>query len=286
MSILWWPPASARAAIAMFWKSDKLNQILTKFVRKISPEPQTYQIKAKRADSVRTCCLFSNERTPFQVTEVWNYEAGEGTTTKIGWSPVNQIFEICQYTRMLMNKWLPQKLLLLLSPTEQHCYHTALPPAKVWSYILAVGVRVLPCFTLTQNCADRIEQCQKTKVSTAAGWRYIHSTSSFRKMSILWWPPASASVAVDFYCPCLVANVKEPELEPNWPDRPLHLLGVIKGQLISKCLWYFQFSQKNEQKNSTLLLWYLKFKVHIFWEGHKILQNLHLTFDWHYIGQK
>ena len=27
-------------------------------------------------------------------------------------------------------------------------------------------------------------------------------------------------------------------------------------------------------------------KAHIFWEGHKILQNLHLTFDWHYIGQK
>ena len=24
-------------------------------------------------------------------------------------------------------------------------------------------------------------------------------------------------------------------------------------------------------------------KVHIFWEGHKILKNLHLTFDWHYI---
>ena len=27
-------------------------------------------------------------------------------------------------------------------------------------------------------------------------------------------------------------------------------------------------------------------KVHIFWEGHKILQNVHFTFDWHYIGQK
>ena len=27
-------------------------------------------------------------------------------------------------------------------------------------------------------------------------------------------------------------------------------------------------------------------KVHIFWEGHKILRNLHFTFDWHYIGQK
>ena len=26
-------------------------------------------------------------------------------------------------------------------------------------------------------------------------------------------------------------------------------------------------------------------KVHIFSEGHKILRNLHLTFDWHYIGQ-
>ena len=27
-------------------------------------------------------------------------------------------------------------------------------------------------------------------------------------------------------------------------------------------------------------------KVHVFWEGHKILRNLHITFDWHYIGQK
>ena len=27
-------------------------------------------------------------------------------------------------------------------------------------------------------------------------------------------------------------------------------------------------------------------KVHIFWEGHKILRNLHLTFDWNFIGQK
>ena len=26
-------------------------------------------------------------------------------------------------------------------------------------------------------------------------------------------------------------------------------------------------------------------KVHIFWEGHTILQNLHQLFDWHYIGQ-
>ena len=33
------------------------------------------------------------------------------------------------------------------------------------------------------------------------------------------------------------------------------------------------------------LFYALWFKVHIFWEGHKILQNLHRRFDWHYIGQ-
>ena len=27
-------------------------------------------------------------------------------------------------------------------------------------------------------------------------------------------------------------------------------------------------------------------KVSIFWKGHKILRNLYLTFDWHYIEQK
>ena len=27
-------------------------------------------------------------------------------------------------------------------------------------------------------------------------------------------------------------------------------------------------------------------KVHIFWEGHKILRNLHLTFDCNYCSQK
>ena len=33
-------------------------------------------------------------------------------------------------------------------------------------------------------------------------------------------------------------------------------------------------------------VFFLYIKVHIFWESHKILRNLHLTFDWHYIGQK
>ena len=26
-------------------------------------------------------------------------------------------------------------------------------------------------------------------------------------------------------------------------------------------------------------------KVHVFWEGHKILRNLHRRFEWHYIAQ-
>ena len=29
------------------------------------------------------------------------------------------------------------------------------------------------------------------------------------------------------------------------------------------------------------LMFIILFKVHIFWESHKILQNLHLTFEWH-----
>ena len=37
------------------WESDKLDRIFAKFV---SPGPQTYQIKAKRADVVQTCRFF------------------------------------------------------------------------------------------------------------------------------------------------------------------------------------------------------------------------------------
>ena len=40
---------------------------------------------------------------------------------------------------------------------------------------------------------------------------------------------------------------------------------------------------REEEEEQLIYRW---FKVHIFWEGHKILQKLHLTFDWHYIGQK
>ena len=32
--------------------------------------------------------------------------------------------------------------------------------------------------------------------------------------------------------------------------------------------------------------WLEKINVHIFWEGHKILRNLNLTFEWYYIVRK
>ena len=44
-------------------------------------------------------------------------------------------------------------------------------------------------------------------------------------------------------------------------------------------IFYFLiFNLKKKRKENAF--------VHIFWEDHKILRNLHLTFDWHYIGQK
>ena len=44
---------------------------------------------------------------------------------------------------------------------------------------------------------------------------------------------------------------------------------------------------KIREKLDGLLVSFIKilsFKVHIFWEGHNILQNLHQLFDWQYIG--
>ena len=31
-----------------------------------------------------------------------------------------------------------------------------------------------------------------------------------------------------------------------------------------------------------IVIFEVSYKVHIFWEGHKILRSLPLTFDWHY----
>ena len=56
-----------------------------------------------------------------------------------------------------------------------------------------------------------------------------------------------------------------------------------KKSLKSLDFVFLLWSKKVGWKNN----WPLLFdKVNVFWEGHKILRNLHLTFDWHYTGQK
>ena len=54
---------------------------------------------------------------------------------------------------------------------------------------------------------------------------------------------------------------------------------------ISRNKLKFIFSKK-ATKHDKIFTIDLTFKVHIFWEGHKILQNLHLTFDCMYCSQK
>ena len=45
----------------------------------------------------------------------------------------------------------------------------------------------------------------------------------------------------------------------------------------------FTLHDGNFNLEDTLFLQFIK--VHIFWEDHKILRNLHQLFDWQYIGQ-
>ena len=66
----------------------------------------------------------------------------------------------------------------------------------------------------------------------------------------------------------------------------------LHSKLVNKPLWLFWLSDYFVICNITIciqsvciLLNILCFKVHIFWEGHKILRNLHRLFDRQYIGQ-
>ena len=49
-------------------------------------------------------------------------------------------------------------------------------------------------------------------------------------------------------------------------------------------LWKEYFTNLLENK-LLCQIFVFRVKVHIFWEGHKILRNLHQLFDWQYIGQ-
>ena len=57
---------------------------------------------------------------------------------------------------------------------------------------------------------------------------------------------------------------------------------------LSLDLWHenvYFCTQYTSILNSTVLIKKLAYKVHIFWEGQKVLRNINLNFDWHYIGQ-
>ena len=61
---------------------------------------------------------------------------------------------------------------------------------------------------------------------------------------------------------------------------------VVNNTYSMHCIYEHTCTDVCVQKNYNSLFQSQLCKVHIFWEGHKILQNLPLTFDWHYIGQK
>ena len=73
----------------------------------------------------------------------------------------------------------------------------------------------------------------------------------------------------------------DPILDPEGPIRP-------KNMLVN--FWHIRFGPAQNIfgfVNRRKRLWILvPFKVHIFWEGHKILRNLPLTFDRMYCSQK
>ena len=68
-------------------------------------------------------------------------------------------------------------------------------------------------------------------------------------------------------------------------DNPYCLGAQILGEYSYFLFFYCLFFKESKRSVCQNRLPKLN-KVHIFWEGHKILLNLHLTFDWHYIGQK
>ena len=67
----------------------------------------------------------------------------------------------------------------------------------------------------------------------------------------------------------------------------------LTNDLLSATNFYFNMHCINYQSPQKIwhqgikIIWRVRLggKVHIFWEGHKSLRNLYLTFDWYYIGQ-
>ena len=71
----------------------------------------------------------------------------------------------------------------------------------------------------------------------------------------------------------------------------IYLLTCLIWQSLSPLRWYepkyTQFLNHSQwSKKPPRSRYFFTIKSHIFWEGHKILRNLHLTFDCMYCSQK
>ena len=62
-----------------------------------------------------------------------------------------------------------------------------------------------------------------------------------------------------------------------------HWITYVNPLFFAKC---YSFLTKDYSFHCEGKKLFVTFKVHMFWEGDKILRNLHLTCDWHYIEQK
>ena len=77
----------------------------------------------------------------------------------------------------------------------------------------------------------------------------------------------------------------------KWIYRKLKLpiLQIDGGKNKLFITWFHEFQNSRlfmvRQKIVLTLFVKYRIKVHLFWEGHKILQNFHQLFDWQYIGQ-
>ena len=71
--------------------------------------------------------------------------------------------------------------------------------------------------------------------------------------------------------------------KPSWELNFLHIFAVPLSSRYEKCCQILDrlFVLFHHFRN--ILCLYCK--VHIFWEGRKVLRNLRRRFDWHYIGQ-
>ena len=67
------------------------------------------------------------------------------------------------------------------------------------------------------------------------------------------------------------------------PAQVPRILATLKKQAVFNSILSSCIRTSGIQGNFEILI---SIKVHIFWEGHKILRNLYLTFNCHYKGQK